>query len=89
MGGGSSLCAEFPQTWEEFIKKYAATPFEDGQEWIPAYRAMQMMCYYIEKDYVQLGREYSTKDYNIVFAEDPLYDLRNGSPRFMITKRLN
>lgn len=61
MGGGDSLCAEFPPHWQDFIKQYAQdVRFFDKDleqtivvEMIPSYRVMQMMCYY-------LGREAGT-----------------------------
>lgn len=61
MSGGNSLCAEFPDCWQDFIKQYSQdVRFFDKDleqtievEMIPSYRVMQMMCYY-------LGRETGT-----------------------------
>lgn len=72
MGGGDSLCEEFPPRWQDFIKQYAQDiRFFDKDleqsivvEMIPSYRVMQMMCYY-------LGREAGTNP----------EDCRNGDPQ--------
>lgn len=82
-----SICAEFPRRWEDFIDYYAETPPEGGDKRVPVYRVMQMMCYYVENNYLKIGAEYSTNDFEVIFAADPTCDLRSGSPRFRIVRR--
>lgn len=62
MCGGDSLCAEFPDTWEEFVEKWAydidifnkEDKAETAHERVmDVYRVKQMMWYY-------LGREAET-----------------------------
>lgn len=88
-----SICAEFPNTWEEFVDNYAYGIEEWNQEGllqmkevIDVYRAKQMMWYYL-RDYLKIGTEYSTNDFEVIVAADPTCDLRTGSPRFRIVRR--
>lgn len=90
-----SICAEFPDTWEEFVEKWAYDinifDKEDRAETahervIDIYRVKQMMWYYL-RDYLKIGAEYSTNDFEVIVAADPTCDLRSGSPRFTIIRR--
>jgi len=73
MGGGDSLCAEFPDTWEKFVERWAydidifdkEDKMETAHERVmDVYRVKQMMWYY-------LGREARTNP----------EDRRNGGPQ--------
>lgn len=60
-----SLCADFPRTWQEFIEYYAEDSPNGGDKRVPMYRVMQMMCFYVENNYLKIGENYSIDDYSI------------------------
>lgn len=77
-----SLCAEFPQTWQEFIEYYAEDSPDGGDKRVPMYRVMQMMCYYVENNYLKIGENYSIDDYSIEVVQ-----VDDKKPCFTIKKR--
>lgn len=90
-----SICAEFPDTWEAFVEKWAydIDIFDKGdkaetahERVMDVYRVKQMMWYYL-KDYLQLGAGYSSEDYVINIMENPM--LQGGIPFFRIDRRNN
>ena len=89
-----SICAEFPDTWEEFIERnsfeMSAGPVEGsveaGNRVMDVYRVKQMMWYYL-KDYLRLGVGHSSEDYVINVMENPVR--QGGIPYFRIDRRIN
>lgn len=90
-----SICAEFPDTWEEFVEKWAYDidifNKEDRAETahekvMDVYRVKQMMWYYL-RDYVNLGVAHPTDDYEINIVENPVR--QGGAPFFKIDRRIN
>lgn len=90
-----SLCAKFPDTWEEFIEKWAydisifdkEDKVETAHERVmDVYRVKQMMWYYL-RDYLRLGAGHSSEDYVINVMENPVR--QGGIPFFRIDKRIN
>ena len=90
-----SLCAEFPDTWEKFIEKWAYDvdifDKEDKAETahekvMDVYRVKQMMWYYL-KDYLRLGMAHSSEEYVINVVENPVR--QGGIPFFRIDRRNN
>lgn len=89
-----SICAEFPDTWEEFVEKYSfengAGPVEGsaeaGNRVMDVYRVKQMMWYYL-RNYVNLGVAHPTDDYEINIVENPVR--QGGAPFFKIDRRIN
>ena len=95
MSGGmanESICAEFPDTWEEFIEQNSfemgAGPVEGsaeaGNRVIDVYRVKQMMWYYL-RNYVNLGVALPTDNYEINIVENPVQ--QGGRPYFRIDRR--
>lgn len=82
-----SLCEEFPRTWQEFIEYYAEDPPNGGDKRVPVYRVMQMMCYYVDNNYLKIGDEYSSADFTIEVTSDATCARINGSPHFKIVRR--
>ena len=89
-----SLCAEFPDTWEEFIEKWAynvEVQDEDNYDFqvkpvIDVYRVKQMMWYYL-RDYIKLGIAYSSDNYTINIVPDETKNLAQGIPHFVIRRQ--
>lgn len=87
-----SICAEFPDTWEEFIEQNSfemgAGPVEGsaeaGNRVMDVYRVKQMMWYYL-KDYLRLGTDHPSENYTINIVENHLR--QNGDPFFRIERR--
>lgn len=87
-----SICAEFPDTWEEFVEKYSfesgAGPVEGsaeaGNRLMDVYRVKQMMWYYL-RNYVNLGVALPTDDYEINIVENPVR--QGGRLYFRIDRR--
>ena len=96
MGGGDSLCAEFPPRWQEFIDYYSYNIqlFKDdnkaesvSKKVIDAYRVMQMMCYYVNNNYLKIGEKYPIDNYEINIVEN--LTQQGGAPFFKIDRRMN
>lgn len=89
-----SICAEFPDTWEEFIEQNSFEigagsvegSTEAGNRVIDVYRVKQMMWYYL-RNYVNLGVALPTDDYEINIVENPAQ--QGGIPFFRIDRRNN
>ena len=90
-----SLCAEFPDTWEEFVEKWAydidifdkEDEAETAHERImDVYRVKQMMWYYL-RDYIKLGIAYSSDNYTINIVPDETKNLAQGTPHFVVRRR--
>lgn len=77
-----SLCADFPRTWQEFIEYYAEDSPNGGDKRVPMYRVMQMMCYYVENNYLKIGENYSIDDYSIEVVQ-----VDDKKPCFTVKKR--
>ena len=95
MSGGvanESICAEFPDTWEEFVEQNSfemnAGPVkgsaEAGNRVMDVYRVKQMMWYYL-RDYLRLGVALPTDDYEINIVEN--HTRQGGNPYFRIDRR--
>ena len=89
-----SLCAEFPDTWEEFVNiwKYDIEEWDQEgllqmKEVMDVYRVKQMIWYYL-KDYIKLGNAYSTEDYIIDIVPDETKNSLYGTPHFVVRRRL-
>lgn len=88
-----SLCAEFPDTWEEFVEKWAydvEVQDEDNYDFqvkqvVDVYRVKQMMWYYL-RNYVHLGVVLPTDNYEINIVENPAQ--QGGAPFFKIDRRI-
>lgn len=89
-----SLCAEFPDTWEEFIEQNSfengAGPVKEiaeaGNRLIDVYRVKQMMWYYL-RNYIKLGNAYSSEDYVIDIVPDETKNSIYGTPHFVVRRR--
>lgn len=90
-----SICAEFPNTWEEFVEKWAYDidifNKEDEAETahekvVDVYRVKQMMWYYL-RDYIKLGNAYSSEDYIIDIVPDETKNSIYGTPHFVVRRR--
>ena len=87
-----SICAEFPDTWEGFVEKWAydvEVQDEDNYDFqvkqvVDVYRVKQMMWYYL-RNYVNLGVALPTDDYEINIVENPVR--QGGRPYFRIDRR--
>ena len=82
-----SLCANFPDKWEDFISQYISGADIKGEELVPLYRAKQMMWYYL-RDYIKLGNAYSSEDYIIDIVPDETKNSLYGTPHFVVRRRL-
>ena len=88
-----SLCAEFPDNWEEFVNiwKYNIEEWDQEgllqtKEVIDIYRVKQMMWYYL-RDYIKLGNACSSEDYTINIVPDETRDFAHAVPYFVVVRK--